>query len=74
MAEAGVLQRPALFVLLGRLMGKETNLKAGFYELDKPVAPLDLLRKITQGDYTLVSITLVEGWTFRQVRRALAAE
>jgi UPF0755 protein len=74
MAQAGVLYRPELFVLLARFMGKATSLKAGFYELDKPVAPLGLLRKITQGDYTLVSITLVEGWTFRQVRKALAGE
>ncbi len=74
MAEAGVLRHPGLFVLLGRLMGKAGNLKAGFYELDRPVTPLALLRKITRGDYSLVSITLVEGWTFRQVRKALAAE
>jgi UPF0755 protein len=74
MAGAGVLRHPELFVLMGRLMGKATTLKAGFYELDRPVTPYELLRKITQGDYTLVSITLVEGWTFRQVRKALAAE
>ena len=74
MKQAGVLRHPALFVLLGRLMGKATNLKAGFYEFDRPVTPLELLRKITQGDYSLVSITLVEGWTFRQVRKALADE
>jgi len=74
MAQAGALRRPQLFVLLGRLTGKATTLKAGYYELDQPVTPLDLLRKITQGDYTLVGITLVEGWTFRQVRKALAAE
>src|SRR6185436_17053543 len=74
MAGAGVLRHPELFVLMGRLLGKATTLKAGFYELDRPVTPYELLRKITQGDYTLVSITLVEGWTFRQVRKALAAE
>ena len=74
MAEAGVLRHPELFVLLGRVMGKATSLKAGFYEFDQPVTPLRLLRRITQGDYTLVSITLVEGWTFRQMRKALAAE
>src|SRR5262245_38294464 len=73
MAEAGVLRHPDLFVLLGRVMGKSTNLKAGFYEFDQPVTPLALLRRITQGDYTLVAITLVEGWTFRQVRKALDA-
>jgi UPF0755 protein len=74
MAAAGVLRHPELFVLLGRLMGKATTLKAGFYELDQRVTPLSLLRKITLGDYTLVSVTLVEGWTFRQVRKALAGE
>ena len=74
MAEAGVLRHPDLFVLLGRLMGEAAKLKAGIYEFDRPVTPVGLLRKITQGDYTLVSITLVEGWTFRQVRNALAGE
>src|SRR6185295_2876840 len=74
MAQAGILRRPELFVLLGRMTGKATSLKAGYYEFDQPVTPLDLLRKITQGDYTLVGITLVEGWSFRQVRKALAAE
>jgi UPF0755 protein len=74
MAEAGVLRHPGLFVLLGRLTGKAGKLKAGFYELDQPVTPFALLEKITQGDYSVISITLVEGWTFRQVRKALAAE
>jgi len=74
MAEAGVLRHPMLFVLLGRLMGKASNLKAGFYEFERAVTPLELLRRITQGDYTLVGITLVEGWSFRQIRKAFAAE
>jgi UPF0755 protein len=71
MANAGVLQHPELFVLLGRLKNDAGNLKAGIYEIDRPVTPLDLLRKITQGDYTLAGITFVEGWTFRQMRRAV---
>jgi len=71
MADSGVLRHPALFVTLGRLMGEAANLKAGTYEIDRPVTPLELLRKITAGDYTLVGITFVEGWTFRQARKAL---
>jgi UPF0755 protein len=66
-----VLRHPELFVLLGRLTGDAANLKAGIYEIDRPVTPVELLRKITSGDYTLVAITLVEGWTFRQARKAL---
>jgi UPF0755 protein len=71
MAGAGILRRPELFELLGRLMGEAGNLKAGVYELERPVTPVELLRKITEGDYSLAAITFVEGWTFRQMRKAL---
>lgn len=71
MADAGMLGEPALFVILARLLGKATSIKAGNYEVDRPVTPLELLRKITEGDYTQDVITFVEGWTFRQIRKAL---
>lgn len=71
MADAGMLGEPALFVILARLLGKATSIKAGNYEVDRPVTPLELLRKITEGDYTQDVITFVEGWTFRQILKAL---
>jgi UPF0755 protein len=71
MADAGTLEAPALFVILARLLGKATSIKAGNYEVDRPTTPRDLLRKITEGDYTQDVITFVEGWTFRQMRKAL---
>ncbi len=71
MAEAGVLARPAVFVLMARMLGEAGKVKAGNYEVEKAISPLDLLHKITRGDVTLDSIVLVEGWTFKQMRRAL---
>lgn len=71
MADAGMLGEPALFVIFARLLGKATSIKAGNYEVNRPVTPLELLRKITEGDYTQDVITFVEGWTFRQIRKAL---
>lgn len=71
MADTGMLEEPALFVILARLLGKAASIKAGNYEVDRPITPLDLLRKITEGDYTQDVITFVEGWTFRQMRKAL---
>jgi UPF0755 protein len=71
MANAGVLDDPAQFVMLARLMGEAGNIKAGNYEVEKPITPLRLLRKITEGDYTEDVITVVEGWTFQQMRKAL---
>jgi UPF0755 protein len=71
MADAGAIGDPQWFVLLGRLMGDATQIKAGNYEIESPITPLQLLRKITRGDFTQVAVTFIEGWTFRQVRAAL---
>jgi len=71
MAEAGVLARPGVFVVMARMLGEAGKVKAGNYEVEKAISPLDLLHKITRGDVTLDSITLVEGWTFKQMRQAL---
>jgi len=56
---------------LFRLSGQAKDIKAGSYEIGQDVTPWDFLQKITRGDETLKSITLVEGWTFRQFRAAL---
>lgn len=71
LAEAGVLSQPTLFVVLGRVLGKTRSVKAGNYEFEAPLTPLQLLRRITEGDYTQVAIVFLEGWTFREMRRLL---
>jgi UPF0755 protein len=73
MAQAGALRHPELFVAMARLLGEAGNVKAGSFELEAPLSPYRLLRRVTRGDYTLAAITLVEGWTFKQVRAALDA-
>ena len=71
MVDAGVLDDPLRFVILARLLGQAARIKAGNYEIESPITRYGLLQKITQGDYTQVVITVVEGWTFRQLRKAL---
>lgn len=71
MAAAGALAQPDQFVLLARLLGAAGKIKAGNYEINAPISPVVLLRKITEGDYTQAAVTFVEGWTFRQVRKVL---
>lgn len=73
MKQAGVLAHPERFVAMARLLGEAGNLKAGNYEIDTSLTPYELLKKITQGEVTLSSITFPEGWTFRQMRQALDA-
>ncbi len=54
-----------------RLSGEARLIKAGSYELVPGTSPRRLLRMLVRGEETLKSITLVEGWSFRQVREAL---
>src|SRR5690349_15892315 len=71
MERAGVLRHADLFVIMGRLLGEAGNIKPGIYDIDEPLTPYQLLRKITEGDVTQQAVTFVEGWTFKQIRKAL---
>jgi UPF0755 protein len=69
--EAGVRANPALLYVWFRLSGQSRKIKAGNYELTGATTPRTLLRKLVQGEESLRTVTLVDGWTFRQVRSAL---
>lgn len=71
MVEAGVLPAALPFEVLTRMLGDPRNIKAGNYEVERGITPLELMHKITRGDYTALAITFVEGWTFRQMRKTL---
>jgi len=60
------------FEVLARALGRSREIKAGSYELTEAVNPLQLLDKLTSGDVTQGEVTLIEGWTFRQFRAAMA--
>lgn len=72
LVDAGV-QAPAV-LLYGwfRLSGQGQQLKAGSYEIETGQTPRSLLRKLVRGEQAVRSVTLIDGWTFRQVRAALA--
>ena len=71
MVQAGVLDAALPFEVLTRLLGDPKNVKAGNYEIESGVTPLELMEKLTRGDYNALAITFVEGWTFRQLRKVL---
>lgn len=71
LANAGVLPDAWSFVLLSRLMGVATSLKAGDYEITASISPFQLLQRITKGDSSQSEIRFIEGWTFSQLRRIL---
>ncbi len=71
-AQSGVHVQPALMYAWFRLSGQDRQIKAGSYEVEPGATPRSLLRKLVRGEESLRSVTLVEGWNFRQVRSALA--
>ncbi|MDZ7921127.1 endolytic transglycosylase MltG [Rhodoferax sp.] len=71
LAEAGVHANPSLLYWWFRLSGQSRAIKAGSYELEAGTTPQSLLHKFVNGDQALRNVTLVEGWTFVQVREAL---
>ena len=56
-----------------RFSGDARRIRAGSYELEPGITPRTLLAKMVQGDEAFERVRLVEGWTFRQFRAALAA-
>jgi UPF0755 protein len=73
MATAGVPVNPFLFGVLARVTGKASQIKAGSYELKPDTSPRRLLTQLVRGEFAQESLTIIEGWTFRQMRQAIDA-
>ena len=70
--QSGVKLPPDLLYAYFRLQGREQTIKPGDYEVTRGMTAGDLLDKLIRGDRIVLTVTLVEGWTFRQGRAALA--
>jgi UPF0755 protein len=73
MASSGVPINGFLFGVLARVSGKASQIKAGSYELKPATTPRRLLTQLVRGEYAQESLTIIEGWTFRQMRQAVDA-
>ena len=71
-ADSGVEVEPVFLYGLFRLSGQSRKLRAGSYEIHEGESPLDLLRKLSRGEESLKAVGLIDGWTFKQFRAALA--
>ena len=72
-ADAGVPIVPILFNLLARIEGKTSKIKAGSYELKPGTTPQRLITQLARGEFAQESLTIIEGWTFKQIRQAMAS-
>lgn len=71
--QQGVLTSPRYFEAYARLNHFASQLKAGEYGITANATPRLLIEQIVEGRVIQHALTVVEGWTFQQLRQALAA-
>lgn len=69
--QAGWLRHPRVWLLWARQQQLSGKIKAGEYALTPGLSPDQLLRLLSSGNVILRSLTIVEGSTYANLRRAL---
>lgn len=72
LAAQGVIRRAWPLALYLKLTGRGDRLKAGDYRFRTPISPLEVLRKLEEGEERLRKFTVIEGWTRWDIAEALA--
>lgn len=67
----GIIRDARLFRIMVRFHGKGHALKAGEYFIAPATTPRQLLQQMVEGRVRQYSITLLEGWSFRQMMQVV---
>lgn len=70
----GLTDHPRYLVWMGRLHGLAHAIQAGEYRIEPGTKPRELLEQMAAGRVLEHSLTLVEGWNFREVMAAVEAD
>lgn len=73
MVAAALMPNDFWLRLYVRWHGKAEGIQAGHYWIEPGATPLSLLEQFTKGAVRLYDFTLVEGWNYREVLKALQA-
>ncbi len=72
--QQGVISSARYFVWMARFHGMAHQLRAGEYRAEAGMKPLVLLQHMVEGRVVQYSLTLIEGWNFREVMDAVRRE
>jgi UPF0755 protein len=73
LADKGYIIDPLMFIALAKLNDEKTHIKAGEYRIKSSHSPQDLIQLFKKGNSILYSFTIIEGWTFKQMLKAIKA-
>ena len=74
LAASGLLANPRSLVTYARWHGRAGGIKAGEYRIETGTTAITLLDQLIAGRVVQHTLTLVEGWTFKQTMAAIAAD
>ena len=72
LAAAGLLESALRLELQARWSGAASRIKAGEYAFEPGLTPIGLLDRLVAGTVVQHPFTIVEGWTFRDLRNRIA--
>jgi UPF0755 protein len=72
LARQGFTKNPLYFEIFVRLNNKGKQIQAGEYQIKSGMVPEELLSKLTSGEVIQYGLTIIEGWSFRQLLQAIA--
>jgi UPF0755 protein len=67
----GMVKNKFIFLVLGRLTGIERKLRAGFYNINTSMTPLEIFDRLRKGMIVEYPITIPEGDTLEDIRLTL---
>lgn len=67
LGKSGVIKCPTCFKFYVLAMGMGPKLRAGEYEFESGLSPYQVLQKLLKGDYKRYRVTVIEGWTVKQI-------
>lgn len=69
----GAIESATMTARVARFSGRDVAIKAGEYRLEPGMAVAAVIELLVAGRTVMHAMTIVEGWTFSQLRRAVAA-
>ena len=70
--ERRIIRSAGLFVLYARLRGDDSRVKAGYYQVNDAMAPVEILRRMVAGEVYELRCAVPEGYSIYQVAELLA--
>ncbi len=74
LAVSGVLANPRSLVVYARWHGRAGGMKAGEYRIETGTTAITLLDQLIAGRVVQHTLTMVEGWTFKQMMAAIVVD